>query len=471
MLYDKLKNYAKSGVYPFHMPGHKRNYILSDKTIPYNIDITEIEDFDNLHSAEGCIKEIEDFAADLYTVKRAFLLVNGATGGLLASVRALTNYGDKIIMSRNCHKSVYNAVELCGLNPVYIIPEINNNLGIFSSIKPCEVEKLLSENTDAKLVVITSPTYEGVVSDIKSISEICKKYGVKLLVDEAHGAHFPFSDKLPCEAVSCGADVAVVSLHKTLPSLTQTALLLTNDIDLEESLSENLSVFETSSPSYIFMSSIEKSLEFINKNKDRFNSYTELLVDFYKKSKALKNLSLFYSNKELCDEFFDYDIGKIIISTQNADINGVELANILRNRFKIETEMSYADYVLAMTSVCDTKEGFDRLNNALKAIDSECNPSENSNNIFIANKHKPKSSFTPSQKFKYKPKEFYFINSKGRVSLEYVWAYPPGVPIIVPGEVITEEVITEINYLSEKGVNLYSTKKKMPSCITVAEID
>lgn len=292
-----------------------------------------------------------------------------------------------------------------------------------------------------------------------------------MLVDEAHGAHFPFSNKLPCEAVSCGADVAVVSLHKTLPSLTQTALLLTNDIDLEESLSENLSVFETSSPSYIFMSSIGKCLEFAKENKDRFNSYIELLVDFYKKSKALKNLSLFYSNKELCDEFFDYDIGKIIISTQNADINGVELANILRNRFKIETEMAYADYVLAMTSVCDTKEGFDRLNNALKAIDSECNPSENSNNIFIANKHKPKSSFTPSQKFKYKPKEFYFINSNGRVSLEYVWAYPPGIPIIVPGEVITEEVITEINYLSEKGVNLYSTKEKMPSCITVAEID
>ncbi len=471
MLYDKLKNYAKSGVYPFHMPGHKRNDILSDKTIPYNIDITEIEDFDNLHSAEGCIKEIEDFAADLYSVKRAFLLVNGATGGLLASVRALTNYSDKIIMSRNCHKSVYNAVELCGLNPVYIIPEINNNLGIFSSIKPCEVEKLLSKNTDAKLVVITSPTYEGVVSDIKSISEICKKYGVKLLVDEAHGAHFPFSNKFPYEAVNSGADVAVVSLHKTLPSLTQTALLLTNDIDLEECLSENLSVFETSSPSYIFMSSIGKSLEFINKNRDRFNSYTELLVNFYKKTKVLKNLSLFYSNKELCDEFFDYDIGKIIISTQNTDINGVELANILRNRFKIETEMAYADYVLAMTSVCDTKEGFDRLNNALKAIDRECNPSENSNNIFIANKHKPKSSFTPSQKFKYKPKEFNFINSNGRVSLEYVWAYPPGIPIIVPGEVITEEVITEINYLSEKGVNLYSTKKKMPSCITVAEID
>ena len=155
MLYDKLKKYAESGVYPFHMPGHKRFDFSDDNIIPYNIDITEIDDFDNLHSAEGCIKEIEDYAAKLYSVKKAFLLVNGSTGGLLASIRALTKYGDKILMARNCHKSVYNAVEICGLKPIYFFPEINNDLGIFSSILPDEIETLLKEDSDTNLVVIT----------------------------------------------------------------------------------------------------------------------------------------------------------------------------------------------------------------------------------------------------------------------------------------------------------------------------
>ena len=441
MLYDKLKNYAKSGVYPFHMPGHKRCKFYDDNTIPYNIDITEIDDFDNLHSAEGCIKEIEDYAAKLYSVNRAFLLVNGSTGGLLASIRALTNYGDKIIMARNCHKSVYNAVEICGLKPIYLFPETTNSLGIFVSISPDKIEKILKDNTDVKLVVITSPTYEGVVFDIKSISSMCKKYGARLLVDEAHGAHFPFSDKFPSEAVCCGADVAVVSLHKTLPSLTQTGLLLTNDMDLVENLSENLSIFETSSPSYIFMSSIQKCLEFINNKKECFDFYINLLYNFYKKSENLNNLQLFYSDKELYNKLFDYDIGKIIISTLNTNINGVELANILRKRFKIETEMAYSDYVLAMTSVCDSADGFERLYKALKIIDSECKSDNIKNKISVPNRYKTEMCFLSSHKFNYKAQKIFFTDAKDRVSLEYIWAYPPGIPIVVPGEIITASII------------------------------
>ena len=213
MLYDKLKSYKESGIYPFHMPGHKRKDITNDGLLPYNIDLTEIDGFDNLHNACGCIKEIEKKAEKLYCVNRALLLVNGATGGILASIRAMTDYGDKIIVARNCHKSVYNAIELCGLNPEYILPEYDENYGIFASISPQNLKTLLDKNPDTKLVIITSPTYEGIVSDIKSISDICHRYGAMLFVDEAHGAHFPFSEKFPSEAVKCGADVAVVSLH------------------------------------------------------------------------------------------------------------------------------------------------------------------------------------------------------------------------------------------------------------------
>ena len=239
MLYDKLKNYSKSGIYPFHMPGHKRTDITEEGIIPYNIDITEIHDFDNLHSPNGVIYEIQKKAAKLYNAKNAFILINGSTGGILSAIRSMTNQGDKILMARNCHKSVYNAAELFNLNVDYIFPDTDSRYNILTSVSPYDIEdKLTKHNDEIRLVIITSPTYEGVVSDIKSISEICHKHGAKLLVDEAHGAHFPFSDSLPDEALNCGADAAVLSLHKTLPSLTQTALLITNDSELSEILLE-----------------------------------------------------------------------------------------------------------------------------------------------------------------------------------------------------------------------------------------
>ena len=232
MLYDKLKKYSKSGVYPFHMPGHKRNTALSDGTMPYGIDLTEIDGFDNLHNAEGCILEVQNLAERLYNVKKAFLLVNGATGGILSAVRAMTNRGDKVLVARNSHKSVYNALEICGLEPEYIVPAVDDEFGINCSITPLQVEKAIVKNPNTKLLIITSPTYEGVVSDIKEICRIAHLHNVMVLVDEAHGAHFPFSKSLPSEAVASGADAAVASLHKTLPSLTQTALLLTSNESL-----------------------------------------------------------------------------------------------------------------------------------------------------------------------------------------------------------------------------------------------
>lgn len=469
MLYDKLKNYSRNGIYPFHMPGHKRTAVNGETTIPYEIDLTEISGFDNLHNAEGCIKQIEEKAAQLYSVKRAFLLVNGATGGILSAIRATTKYGDKIIVARNCHKAVYNAIELCGLNPVYVMPESIDEYGIYSHISPQKVDKLLSENPDAKLVVLTSPTYEGVVSDIKAISEICKKFSVKLFVDEAHGAHFPFSDRFPNEAVNCGADVAVVSLHKTLPSLTQTALLLTNDFELKNKLKENLSVFESSSPSYILMSSIENCLNFISDNKSAFNRYTNNLDDFYNQAEKLKNIKILYCDKIVKENLFDYDIGKIIISTADTTLNGTQLAQILRMNFNIETEMAYTNYVIAMTSVCDSKEGFRMLINALSEIDKSFKRKINSSDILNIITEVPKKAFISSKRFEYASKIVYLKSAKGRVSLEYIWAYPPGIPLIVPGEVITKEIISTIEYLKSKNVEIYSSEKNLPDYISVAE--
>lgn len=470
MLYNKLKRYKESGIYPFHMPGHKRTDITNDGLLPYRIDLTEIDGFDNLHNACGCIREVEKKAENLYCVNRAFLLVNGATGGILASIRAMTNFGDKVIVARNCHKSVYNAIELCGLNPEYILPEYDKKYGIFTSVSHQNLELLLNKNPDTKLVIITSPTYEGVVSDIKSISDICHRHGVMLLVDEAHGAHFPFLDRLPSEAIKCGADAVVVSLHKTLPSLTQTALLLTNDLYLSEKLHENLSVFETSSPSYILMSSIENCLDFISDSKNDFEVYINRLSDFYSEIKALKNLTVLYNDDKFIESCFDYDFGKIVISTAETNISGTELARILREKYKIETEMSYTDYVIAMTSVCDTDEGFGRLKNALFEIDNSLNKKEINYDDYNFSEV-PERSFNSCRKNNYKPEKIILKNAQGRVSLEYIWAYPPGMPLIVPGEVISDKLINQINILISNNIQINSTKNSMPEYIYAAEND
>ncbi len=464
MLYDKLKEYSQSGIYPFHMPGHKRIDITNEGIIPYNIDLTEIHGFDNLHSPQGIIKSVQDKAKKLYSVKNAFMLINGATGGILAAIRSITDYGDKILIARNCHKSVYNAIELCGLDAQYIMPESDTRNGIFGSINPDNIENALKKHKDIKAIVLTSPTYEGVVSDIKSISELCHRYNVKLFVDEAHGAHFPFSDIFPQEAVTCGADVAVVSLHKTLPSLTQTALLLTNDNIIAQKAADNLSIFESSSPSYILMSSIDKCFDFIENNKSAFQVYKENLTSFLTSCKKLEKLEIILGNS-----FFAFDISKIVISTANTDINGKQFADILRNKFKIETEMAYTNYVIAMTSVCDTKHGIELLKDALFAIDSKCNfkASDNigCNNIPLL----LKKAFNSCEKHNHKATEIPFRTSIGKISLEYVWAYPPGIPVIVPGEIISEEIIDYITLLSENGIEINSTNKKVPDYITVTE--
>lgn len=468
MLYDKLKMYSESGVYPFHMPGHKRNPMLCDGIMPYEIDLTEIDGFDNLHNAESCILEVQNLAEKLYNVKKAFLLVNGATGGILSAVRAMTDKGDKVIVARNSHKSVYNALELCGLTPKYIVPKVDKEFGINCSITPSQAEKALRENPDAKLLIITSPTYEGAVSDIKEISRIAHLHNVSVLVDEAHGAHFPFSDSFPVEAIQCGADVAVASLHKTLPSLTQTALLLTSNEELINPLAENLAIFETSSPSYVFMSSIEKCLDFC-KNTKAFDEYIIRLNSFDEKCRELKNIKVLCCGNDNIKNhnFFDFDISKITVSVKGLNINGVQLADKLRNDFKIEPEMVCSDYVLLITTVCDTDEGFARLVNALQIIDSECSAKElNYNNLLLS---QPRIALNPCD-CSGKDSEFCLLeHSVDKISLEYVWAYPPGIPIVAKGEVITQEIVDTIFMQIENGINVYSTKGKVPREILCCE--
>ena len=465
MLYDKLKDYSEGDVYPFHMPGHKRCRINSE--LPYELDLTEIPGFDYLHDPHGCIRDVEYRAEKLYGVKRAFLLVNGATGGILSAVRAMTNPGEKVLIARNCHKSVYNAAEICGLKPVYYLPDNVSESDIIGSVNPFVLDRMLYDDSDIGTVIITSPTYEGVCSDIELIADICHRHGTKLFVDEAHGAHFPFSDEFPMPAMQCGADASVVSLHKTLPAPTQTALLLTNNVVLEKELQRQLSVFETSSPSYLLMCGIEKCLEYIEDYS--FKEYISLLNDFYSRAKALKKLKIFYDPDDDCvGNLSDYDIGKIVITTYHAAINGRQLANILRERYQIETEMSAAQYVIAVTSVCDIKEGFERLINALFEIDKAVDYSDKELKTFLFDI--PEARFEISQTYKFDAKTIGFTEAAGEASLEYIYAYPPGIPLVVPGEVISEEIIETVKAMRVEGVEVTSTYHNLPERIAVADL-
>lgn len=459
----KLKKYSKTYI-PMHMPGHKRNTKVLKNALPYEIDITEIHGFDNLHNPTGIIKESLLRAEKLYKSDRTFYSVNGSTGCLLSAIRGMTSFGDKILVARNCHKSVFNAIELNGLKPIYVVPELDET-GICGSINPEDVKEAI-EKENIKLVVITSPTYEGVISDILSISKICHRKKIPLLVDEAHGAHLFLEGN---SALDLGADVVVNSLHKTLPSLTQTAIINVKSklVDADK-IERQLAVFNSSSPSYVLIASIDECINYLTKNGQKaYKEYLKNLEDFSEFVKRLKYLKVLCKGKDDIENhktFYDFDAGKIVISTQHTHLTGKEVMDKLRKEFKIECEMAYYGYCLAMTSIFDTGKNLKKLALALSDMDKNFSDKDKNEAIDII---KPKVKYSPfdcTKKEKIKEK---FSNCEGKVSGEYVWIYPPGVPLILPGEVIDRKMIEYITRLSKENFEILSTEKGMPKSISI----
>lgn len=460
-LYQKLEKYSKKDIVPLHMPGHKRNTKMLGTQLPYNIDITEIDGFDDLHHAEGIIKNIQEKAQKIYNTKKSFLLINGTTCGILAGIRSFVKKNDKILVARNCHKSVYHAIELNELKPIYVMPKTNED-GINLEITPKEVKNKIKENPDVKLVVLTSPTYEGIISNIKEIVKICHENKIPVLVDEAHGAHLKFMNKTKeLSAVDAGADIVVQSVHKTLPALTQTSLLHINgNMVNEEKLKHELSIFETSSPSYILMASIENCLDFLQQNENMFEKYEENLEYFYSKTKEIKKLEIL--KNKLTDQYFDD--GKIVIITTKTNITGKELSEILRKKYKIELEMSSVNYAIAMTSVCDSKENVERLINALIDIDAKLEiqkmPKYEFENILPIIS---KSIYEAEKEDKFVKIDYRKV--EGRISKEYMWVYPPGIPIITPGEIISKDIINLLEQISEAGLEIRTDNGTFPEVL------
>ena len=436
-----LENYSKSNMYPFHMPGHKR---MLDG--PYKIDMTEVPGVDDLHDPEDVIAEDQARLARLYKSDRAYMLVGGSTVGNLATIYASLNENDFVLIQRNSHKSVYNGATLRHLRVGYLNPEIDEN-GIYQAITLEEIKSKIEQNKEKpKAIVITSPTYEGYYCDVCSIAEYCHSNNILLIVDEAHGAHLGFYKCFPNQA-SYVADITITSLHKTLPCLTGCAALLVKGDRIDSNrLREALDIFETSSPSYVMMNSISNCIDLLEKPMDYFENYVDNLEDFYSFSGKLKALQI------ITEKTDKKDMGKIVISTKYTNITGVELAKILREKYEIETELSSFSYLLAMTSIMDSREGFERLKRALIKIDASLQKGEIS--VPIAD------NITPVKKMelweaKTKPVTSCKLKDAiGLVSTSMICLYPPGAPVIVPGEVITEETVSIIEEAKKAKIHV-----------------
>ena len=473
-LLDRLKAHAASDSIPMHMPGHKRNTALLGKDLPYNIDITEIDGFDNLHGASGILNEYMEEIADFYGTKRSFYLVNGSTCGMLAGIRAATKRGSKIAIGRNCHKSVYHAIELFGLEVVYLMPEVDETFGIHGGISTASIADTLKKHPDTQLVVLTSPTYEGVVSDIAAIADICHAQGIPLMIDEAHGSHFNYSEHFPTSATALGADIVIQSLHKTLPSLTMTSFAhLNGDLVRPEEMARQLAIFESSSPSYVLMASIDSCFRLLrDEGEQLFENYNKRLTDFSEKMEQLQHLKVLCHGKDRLGAhktFFAFDKGKILISAQGTGLTGQKLSEMLRSEYHIEMEMAYGDHALAMTSVCDTDAAMATLADALLAVDGTLDSLngehlQNDGTLFFAS---PEKQCEIWQALESEKIDCPIENTIGQTVAEYVWAYPPGIPLLVPGERISNGFIRQIHTLLEKGTKVYSDADGLPKNIQI----
>ena len=494
-LLERLTEYAGSDAYPFHMPGHKRREITDGIPggfpDPYGIDITEIDGFDNLHHAEGILKDAMDEAAAIYGADRSWYLVNGSTCGILSAVFATTENGGKILTARNCHKAVYHAICLNRLEAEYLYPEEITEFGINGGIRAEDVRKALEKDamhcagnsgdvrgkiTKIQAVLITSPTYEGVVSDIRAIADAAHEYGIPLIVDEAHGAHLEYADQchsFPKSALEYGADIVIQSLHKTLPCFTQTAILHVKGKFVDQDrVSRYLSMFQTSSPSYLFMAGMERCIRYMDGDgRNGMVRYEKRLERFMERMEGLQVLEVL--DREICGKYrtvAGWDPSKIVVSTMRAeDFHGEELAETLRRKYHLEMEMTAPEYVIAMTSLMDTEEGFERLGTALLEIAGALRHCVESEQQKEKGESKEKERCETPEATESKvshpirrmliceamdadTERTAFQDTVGKVSAEFVYLYPPGIPIIAPGEVFTDAIVEKIMAYKAAGL-------------------
>lgn len=462
-----FQHYNEKNLLPLHMPGHQRKREMGT-ALPYAYDYTEVDELDNLHAPEGILQEAMNRTAAYYGCSDCFYLVNGSSSGLQAGIFTLLEEGDEVVVARNCHRSVFYALSLRKAKIHFLLPEFWEDFSCFGSVSLKEVERLIKEFPKSKALIFTSPSYEGVVSDVEGIARLCHENGLSLLVDEAHGAHFSpkRGTSFPESAISLGADLVVQSPHKTLCSLTQSAWILGNgERYSREKLSFYLSVFQTTSPSYPLMLSLEKSTTLLEtKGEALFSHWKEVMESFREKARTLSYFTFLWEKEEAC---FAMDCSKIFLRALGIpELRlGRDLAKLLREDYGIESEMHSGENLLLMTGPFISEEELDRLFLALKDIERR----------FGEEKGKPlRSKLLSSALYQFsvadntlqiseglkEGEELSLRDGEGRICLEYLSLYPPGIPLLFPGEKLTAEKIQGIEALEKEGIELQYSRHR-----------
>ena len=457
-IYEALERLRKMRVVPFDVPGHKRGRgnpelarLLGEKCM--SMDVNSMKPLDNLCHPVSVIRQAEELAAEAFGAAHAFLMVGGTTSAVQAMVLSVAKRGEKIILPRNVHRSVIGAMVLCGAVPVYVNPQCNDRLGIPLGMTMEDVKKAIEENPDAKAVLVNNPTYYGICSDIRSIVKLAHEHGMYCLADEAHGTHFYFSDQLPVSAMEAGADMAAVSMHKSGGSLTQSSLLLIGPNMSEGYVRQIINLTQTTSGSYLLLSSLDISRRNLAlRGKETF----EKVRSYAKYARGeINDIGGYYAFcRELIngDSVYDFDVTKLAVHTLDVGLAGIEVYDLLRDEYDIQIEFGDFGNFLAYLSIGDRKQDIERLVSALAEIARRFGKEKV--DLMPQEYVDPQVAVSPQDAF-YADKETVELkDAPGRISGEFVMCYPPGIPILAPGERVTQEIREHIEYAREKGCTL-----------------
>lgn len=457
-LYEAMKNYRQMRVVKFDVPGHKggrENRTLTDFLGEQCLknDVNSMKPLDNLCHPVSVIKEAQELAADAFGAENALFIVNGATGAVQAMVMSTCKSGDKIILPRNVHRSAINALVVCGAVPVYVNPGVNGELGIPLGMTPEEVELAIVKNPDAKAVLVNNPTYYGICSDLKRIVDIAHKHGLLVLCDEAHGTHFYFGEGLPINGMAAGADMAAVSVHKTGGSLTQSAMLLMGKNVNADYVRQVINLTQTTSASYLLMVSLDLARRNLALNGKKFYEKTVELVEYARSE--INAIGGYYAfGGELCNgrEFYAFDKTKLSIHTRAMGLAGIEVYDLLRDEYDIQIEFGDIGNILAIITGADRMLEIERLVSALSEIKRLYGRSPAG--LFDHEYINPTVVLPPQKAFYAKRVSLPIEHTAGRICGEFVMCYPPGIPILAPGERITRDILDYIAFAKEKGCSL-----------------
>lgn len=464
-IFEALKNYINEGTIPFHVPGHKQGRGLPEFVdfVGENVlkmDLTCLPDTDNICNALGPIKEAEQLAAEAYGADKAFFLVNGTTSGIQSMIMSVCNPGEKIIMPRNAHKSAIGGLILSGAIPVYMEPEIHPEFGIAMCITPENVARSLNQHPDAKAVFVVYPTYYGAIADLINIVKIAHSYHVPVIVDEAHGGHLKFHHCLPLSAIEAGADLVASSTHKLVGSMTQSSILLVNEGLINPlSVKAVMNITQSTSPSYVLLSSLDLARkQMAVQGRELMETVLELSSLIRREISAIKGYKLMGEN--IVGEYgcIGFDPAKITVNVTGLGMSGYQMEQLLRSKYKIQVELSDLYNVIFIITVGDNMNTVRSLIEALKDIAQGCSP-EKVVRFCPPLPAIPEIAVPPREAFYYnQTKSVPLQDSVGEISAESIMAYPPGIPLICPGERISQEIVDYVHILKQEHAELQGTE-------------